>query len=104
MIALFDDTYKGPRYRYGLNYRPLGLAQVPMGWIIWSDRKDERFNFGTLDYPERLPDGQVKNFQLTFMGEVEVKDIPKLSNEDIEYYSKLSGDEGNSNFLEKKEE
>lgn len=61
----FDDEYKGKRYTYGLNNRPVGYAQVPAGWIIQSDRKDARFNFGTIDYPFELTEEQVYKFELT---------------------------------------
>ncbi len=63
---LFDDTYKGERYTYGLNYRPLATAQVPDGWIIKSNRENPNFrSFGTVDYPRKLTDHEVGTFQLT---------------------------------------
>lgn len=65
MKPIFDDEYTGPRYTYGLRNRPAGYAQVPPGWIIESNRKDPRFNFGTIDYPTELTPEQVYSFELT---------------------------------------
>lgn len=65
-----DSTYTGPRWRYGLNYRPLGFGQVPDGWIVQSDRKDPKFRHGTVDYPHELPADKVKRFELTPLGKV----------------------------------
>lgn len=62
---IFDDEYTGTRYTYGLNSRPVGYAQVPAGWIVQSNRKDSRFNFGTIDYPFELTPEQVYSFELT---------------------------------------
>ena len=64
---LWDDTYTGPRYTYGLTYRPLGYAQVPAGWIIKSDRPHPDFRFGTIDYPFRLPDDVAARAELTLI-------------------------------------
>jgi len=64
--TLFDDTYKGPRFRYGLNYRPLHSSHVPKDFIIWSDRKSEAFPvFGTVDYPRELTQHEIDTFELT---------------------------------------
>jgi len=67
--SIFDDEYTGPRYRYGLQYRPLSLGAVPEGWIIWSDRESDDFRHGTLDYPVKLPEGTANNYELVFVGE-----------------------------------
>jgi hypothetical protein len=63
--TLFDDTYKGSRYKYGLTYRPVGYASIPDGWIIKSDRKSDQFKFGTIEYPRKLTSDEVHSFQLT---------------------------------------
>jgi hypothetical protein len=63
--TLFNDTYKGERYTYGLKYRPLGSAAVPPRWIIWSEKKHPDFNFGTIDYPRKLTQYEIESFQLT---------------------------------------
>lgn len=47
----YNDDYKGPRWTYGLSYRPVGMAMVPDGYIIWSDKEHTKYRFGTLDYP-----------------------------------------------------
>lgn len=61
----YDDTYQGERWTYGLTYRPLGYAQVPAGWIIWSDRPHATFQHGTVDYPRELTAQEISSYQLT---------------------------------------
>lgn len=56
MMPFFDDTYTGPRWIYGLTYRPLSGRNIPDGWIIWSNRPHTSYQFGTVDYPARLPE------------------------------------------------
>jgi hypothetical protein len=73
MATLFDDTYLGPRWRYGLTLRPLG-AGVPSGWIVFSDRpsEDPRCRaFGTVEYPLPLAPDQVKQLSLIDFGMVD---------------------------------
>lgn len=71
---LFDDTYIGPRWRYGLMYRPLVTGGgAPDDWIVYSDRSstDPRFKrFGTVDYPRQLEAEEVGAFQLIPLGKV----------------------------------
>lgn len=67
MTTLFDDTYTGPRWTYGLTYRPLGYAQVPDGWIVFSNRDHPDFRFGTVDYPNELHPDTVRQTQLTLV-------------------------------------
>ena len=62
---LFDDTYTGPRWTYGLKFRPLRYANVPDGWIIFSDRPCTGFGHGCVDYPRELTADEVDSFQLT---------------------------------------
>lgn len=50
-MTLFDDTYDGPRWTYGLKFRPVSYANVPDGWIIHSGQEHPDFKFGTIDYP-----------------------------------------------------
>ena len=61
---LWDRDYDGPRWRYGLTYRPLGYATVPDGWIIKSDREHPGYRHGTIDYPRRLSADEVKAYEL----------------------------------------
>lgn len=63
-LTLFNDTYNGPRFTYGLQYRPLAQAQVPDGWIIWSDREHEDYPFGVIDYPFELEPEKAKSFEM----------------------------------------
>ena len=62
---LYDDIYSGPRYTYGLTYRPVGYAQVPVGWVMWSERPHPDFRYGTVDYPAPLSENAVRGCQLT---------------------------------------
>jgi hypothetical protein len=61
---LYDDTYTGPRWTYGLTSRPLGYARVPTGWIISSDRPHPRYRFATVDFPIPVPPEQAERFGL----------------------------------------
>lgn len=79
--ALYDDTYDGPRWRYGLQYR--GITQY-MGcrdletdelipWVVFSGRKsdDPRFRtFGTYDAAMELSAFTCKQFSLVPLGKV----------------------------------
>ena len=64
---LWDSTYVGPRWTYGLTYRPVGYAQVPGGYILFSDKKHPDFAFGTIDYPAPLTDDKAQGFELTLV-------------------------------------
>ncbi len=64
---IFDDEYSGPRYRYGLQYRPAAGAGIPKGYIVFSDRKHPAFQFGTIDYPTPLTDAHAKQVDLVFV-------------------------------------
>lgn len=67
----FDDTYTGPRWRYGLVYRPLvaGTANVPRGWILHSDRPHPQLRHGTVDFPRELTPEEVARYELLPLGE-----------------------------------
>lgn len=65
---IFDDEYNGPRWTYGLVYRPLTRFAVPDGWIIGSNRDHSAYRHGTVDYPQQLPEHDLKAYEL-----VEVK-------------------------------
>lgn len=69
---LFDDAYKGPRWRYGLPRRhPVHYLGTPVdGWILYSERRadDPRFPFGTVDFPLPLPDDDAQQHHLEFIG------------------------------------
>ncbi len=69
---LFDDTYTGPRWRYGLQYRPLTNAGVPKGWIVFSDKVHSDYPaFGTVEYPFELTDEMAKQTDIVPLGKVE---------------------------------
>lgn len=69
-VTLFEQDYTGPRWRYGLTYRPLASWNVPDGWIVGSDRPHPEYPHGTVDYPARLGLGEVTAYELTPLGEV----------------------------------
>lgn len=64
---LFDDTYTGPRWTYGLQYRPITTGSVPSGFIIYSNHADPRFAFGTLQYPRPLTSAEVAGYELVLV-------------------------------------
>ena len=71
---LYDDTYKGPRWRYGLQYRPLATCHVPKGWIIWSDRPHSDFPaFGPVAFPRELTAEEVSGYQIVFVAKEETR-------------------------------
>jgi hypothetical protein len=67
--VIYDDEYTGPRWTYGLRYRPLGTGAVPAGWIVGSLReptsRPARFPHGTVDYPRELTGAEVAGYELT---------------------------------------
>lgn len=64
--TIFDDDYTGPRFKYGGNYRPLGVyGNQPNDFIIGSVREDDRFPFGIIEYPFELSIAQITSFELT---------------------------------------
>lgn len=65
---LYDDTYTGPRFTYGLTYRPLVTGAVPQGWILFSDRPHERYRHGTVQYPRELTAEECAAYELTLVG------------------------------------
>ena len=65
----YDDTYRGPRYTYGLRYRPLGYAQVPPGWIIRSDRPHPEYRHGTVDCPRPLTAQELRGYEPELVAE-----------------------------------
>lgn len=82
MATLYDDTYHGARWRYGLMYRPITQYMLArdletdekIPWILFSDRPsdDPRFRtFGTFDCAVELSPTTVKQFSLVPLGMVE---------------------------------
>lgn len=61
---LYDEDHDGPRWTYGLSYRPLGTANVPVGWLIGSHRPHPAYPFGTVDYPRQLSHREQRAYQL----------------------------------------
>lgn len=60
----YDDTYTGPRWTYGLTYRPVRTGAVPAGWILFSNRPHADYPLGTVDYPRPLTAEEVKGYEL----------------------------------------
>jgi hypothetical protein len=80
MATFCDDTYTGPRWRYGLQHRPIssyflgrdGSARIPHP-ILFSHRqsRDPRFPHGTADWPVELPEEEARHHSLVLIGRVE---------------------------------
>ena len=52
---IHEDSHKGPRHRYGFQFRPVGMFHQPDGWIIGSQRPHPQYRpHGTLDCPSGL--------------------------------------------------
>lgn len=67
----YDDRYNGARYRYGVTLRPIAYANIPDGSIIWSEREHPKYAFGTIDYPEKLPEEKADHFDMVYLGKFE---------------------------------
>ncbi len=68
---IWDDEHKGPRWRYGLQNRPVGYGTVPEGWLIQSDRTHFNFAHGTIDYPRPLTDDEARGYELVHITTLE---------------------------------
>ena len=106
MQLTYDDTaYTGPRFRYGLQYRPKAPGAVPKGFILDSDRLSSDYRYGTIDYPTELSREQVSDYELIFVGEftddkIAIKRTPvshcqncgrEFKNPELVYYAPLDG-------------
>ena len=69
---IHNDEYQGPRHRYGFRYRPVGMFHQPAGYIIGSQRPHPQYRpHGTLDWPVRLTDDEMRDYQLQYVGPFE---------------------------------
>lgn len=69
---IHNDEYEGPRHRYGFHSRPVGMFHQPDGWIVGSQLPNSQYRlFGTLDYPFRLTDDQMRDYGLKYVGPFE---------------------------------
>lgn len=65
---IFDDEYIGQRFTYGVTLRPVARFNIPDGWIIDSQKQHPDFKrFGTIDYPERLPEDVANHYDLVLI-------------------------------------
>lgn len=82
MATLYDDSYHGPRFRYGLTLRPitsyLGCRDLEtdevIPWILFSERPSEDprcRRFGTFDCAVELSPATVRQFSLVPFGQVD---------------------------------
>lgn len=62
--TLFHDEYTGPRWTYGMKFRPLQIGAQPKGWIVGSYSLDSRYRHGTIDYPFRLTEKECGSYEL----------------------------------------
>jgi len=63
--TVFDSDYTGPRFTYGMKYRPLSIGAQPKGYIIDSYRDSDEFRHGKIQYPRQLTKEEVYDFELT---------------------------------------
>ena len=76
MGNLEDDSYHGPRWRYGLLHRPItayvigrnGSGNIPHP-ILFSHRpsNDPRFPHGEADWPFELPENEARHHSLVLV-------------------------------------
>lgn len=61
----WTHDYKGPRWTYGLRYRPMQIGAQPRDWIISSDGPvTERYRFGTIQYPRQLTEEELRVYEM----------------------------------------
>ena len=63
---VFSDTYTGPRYTYGLRYRPMQIGAQPARWIIGSVKTAPigRYTYGTVEYPFELTEDTLRAYEM----------------------------------------
>ena len=65
-----DAEYAGERWRHGLRNRPVMIGAVPKGYLVGSERNEPnpatggQYRFGTIDYPRRLAENDLYNYEL----------------------------------------
>lgn len=64
---IFDDDYTGPRWRYGLKYRPASYANIPKGWIVGSPKASRTYRHGTVDYPRELSAQEIAQADIEYL-------------------------------------
>ena len=64
---VYDDTYAGPRWIYGLQNRPAGYGATPKGRIAGGDKQHPRFRHGIIQYPFELSPKDVSSYELTLV-------------------------------------
>lgn len=75
-VTLHNNTYKGPRWRYGLTLRPLLSSSLPDSFIIHSDRVDGAYRHGTIDYPHPLGQDVIKREDMVFIAHIKGQGAP----------------------------
>lgn len=66
--TLYDDTYVGPRFTYGMSLRPLQYGAQPNDFIVFSLRDHPKYRHGTIQYPRELTDEECRAYELTLIG------------------------------------
>jgi hypothetical protein len=60
-------------HRYRLTLRPIGIGCLPKGYDPFSavgcDQPPKRYDFGSVSYPAKLSDEDVKHYDLVYLGE-----------------------------------
>lgn len=68
-VLIFDDEYTGPRWRYGMCFRPPAIGHQPHGRIIGADKPGSvggypMINYGTIEYPRELTQDEIASYEL----------------------------------------
>jgi hypothetical protein len=67
-MTVFTEDYTGPRFTYGLKYRPMQIGAQPKGFIIGSQADSPDFRFGTVQYPRKLTAEEMVDFEMVQVG------------------------------------
>ena len=61
---VIDEEYEGPRWTYGLKFRPMMMGAQPKGFIIGSEREHADWRYGTVQYPRELTAAEMYSFEM----------------------------------------
>lgn len=61
--TLWNEDYKGPRWRYAFLFRPVNQG-LPEGAIAASHCRHPKYIHGTVDWPRELTEREVHTYEL----------------------------------------
>lgn len=91
---VFDKDYTGPRFTYGMRYRPLGLGAQPKGWIVDSLRDSPNFRHGTIQYPRELTADELRSFELERVEDAPTAPIERSADETPQEWDDVTWTDG----------